>query len=56
MNLDVDAVVVAEEEKTMRDDLVCLVKKHLDRFKAHTLESVPQLVNHWNITAFEDNV
>ena len=56
VNLDVDAVVVTEEERTMRDDLVCLVKKHLDRCKAHTLESVPQLVNHWTIAAFEDNV
>lgn len=36
--------------------LFALVKKHLDQFKAHTLESVPQLVNHWTIAAFEDNV
>ena len=38
VNLDVDAVVVTEEERTMQDDLVCLVKKHLDRFKAHKMK------------------
>ena len=56
VNLDADDVVVTEEEKTMRNDLVRKVLRHLDRFKTHTLESVPQLVNHWTIAAFEDNV
>ena len=46
VNLDDVVAIVTEEEKSMRDDLVRLVLKHLVRFKAHTLRDRPQLVNH----------
>ena len=56
VNLDEEVVAVTEEEKTMRDDLVRLVLVRLDCFKAHSLGSKPQLVNHCTVAVFEDNI
>ena len=33
-----------------------MIRLRLEEFKRNTLKSMPQLVNHWTITAFEDNV
>ena len=56
VNLDERIAVVTSARRTRRDDLARMVRTRLDRFKRQTLQSVPQLVNHWAVAAFEDNI
>ena len=48
--------VAADEGRSRRDCLVRLVCARLERFKRYTFQDVPQLVHHWTVSAFEDNV
>ena len=56
VNLDERIAIVTKAGRTRRDDLARAVRSRLEHFKRQTLQSVPQLVNHWAIAAFEDNI
>ena len=56
INYNERIAVVTNAGRTRRDDLARAVRSRLEHFKRQTLQSVPQLVNHWAVAAFEDNI
>ena len=56
VNVDELIVSVTPAQRELRNDLVRVIRLRLEEFKRNTLKSMPQLVNHWTITAFEDNI
>ena len=56
VNLNELIVSVTPTQKELRYDLVHGIRLQLEEFKRNILKSTPQLINHWTIAAFEDNV
>jgi hypothetical protein len=56
VNLDTCIAFVTAAGRARRDDLACMIRVRLERFKRSHLKSVSQLANHWTIAAFEDNI
>ena len=56
VNLDVCVAFETAAGRARRDDLAQMIRVCLKRFKRSHLKSVVQLVNHWTIAVFEDNI
>ena len=56
VNLYACFAVVTNAAKVRQDYLARRAGARLNRFKRHNLQSAPQLVNHWTVAVFEDNI